>query len=125
MKRKALTFGISTLTVGTLLIGFWAGSAVGPSGYHLAKKVTLGGEGGWDYLYCDSKARRIYISRGTHVMVVDADSAAVVGDIPNTNGVHGIASLIKPLSMSSAIAMPCTPFVLGMSRSLRPRRLKC
>ena len=39
----------------------------------------------------DSKARRVYISRGTHVMVVDADTGAVVGDIPNTNGVHGIA----------------------------------
>jgi YVTN family beta-propeller protein len=63
----------------------------GPSGYHVAKKIVLGGEGGWDYLTVDSKARRVYISRGTHVMVVDADSGAVVGDIPNTNGVHGIA----------------------------------
>jgi len=91
MKRKPLTLGITTLATGMLLTGLWSASAVGPSGYHLAKKVTLGGEGGWDYLYCDSKARRVYLSRGTHVMVVDADSAAVVGDIPNTNGVHGIA----------------------------------
>ena len=63
----------------------------GPSGYHVAKKIVLGGEGGWDYLTVDSKARRVYISRGTHVMVVDADSGALLGDIPNTNGVHGIA----------------------------------
>src|SRR6266481_8790390 len=63
----------------------------GPSGYHVAKKVVLGGAGGWDYLTVDAKARRIYISRSTHVMVVDADSAALVGDIPGTNGVHGIA----------------------------------
>ncbi|HEX9545138.1 MAG TPA: hypothetical protein VF955_08130 [Pyrinomonadaceae bacterium] len=63
----------------------------GPSGYHVTKKIVLGGEGGWDYLTVDSEARRVYISRGTHVMVVDADSGAVVGDIPNTNGVHGIA----------------------------------
>src|SRR5438270_9975951 len=63
----------------------------GPSGYHVAKTYKLGGEGGWDYLTVDSKARRVYISRGTHVMVVDADNATVVGDIPNTNGVHGIA----------------------------------
>jgi len=63
----------------------------GLSGYHVTKKIVLGGEGGWDYLTVDSKARRVYISRGTHVMVVDADSGAVVGDIPNTNGVHGIA----------------------------------
>jgi DNA-binding beta-propeller fold protein YncE len=59
--------------------------------YHLLKKVVLGGEGFWDYLNCDSDARRVYISRGTHVMVVDADSYAVVGDIPGTDGVHGIA----------------------------------
>jgi len=65
--------------------------AAGSSGYHVAKKTVLGGDGGWDYLTVDAKARRIYISRGTHVMVVDADSAAVVGDIPGTNGVHGIA----------------------------------
>ena len=63
----------------------------GPSGYHITKKIVLGGEGGWDALTVDSKARRVYISRGTHVMVVDADTGAVVGDIPNTNGVHDIA----------------------------------
>lgn len=65
--------------------------SAGPSGYHINKKTVLGGEGGWDYLTVDSKARRVYISRGTHVMVVDADSYAVLGDIPGTNGVHGIA----------------------------------
>ena len=59
--------------------------------YHLLQKVTLGGEGGWDYLTVDPGARRLYISRGTHVMVVDADTYKVVGNIPNTNGVHGIA----------------------------------
>ncbi len=59
--------------------------------YHLVKKLVLGGEGGWDYLICDSDARRLYISRGSHVMVVDADTYAVVGDIPGTDGVHGIA----------------------------------
>ncbi len=65
--------------------------AAGSSGYHVSKKTVLGGDGGWDYLTVDSKARRVYISRSTHVMVVDADTTAVVGDIPGTNGVHGIA----------------------------------
>jgi DNA-binding beta-propeller fold protein YncE len=59
--------------------------------YKVINKVTLGGEGGWDYLMVDAAARRIYISRGTHVMVVDADSLKQVGDIPETPGVHGIA----------------------------------
>jgi DNA-binding beta-propeller fold protein YncE len=62
-----------------------------PSGYHLLKKFVLGGEGGWDLLAFDSAANRLYISRGTHVMVVDVDSGAIVGDIPNTPRVHGIA----------------------------------
>ncbi len=60
-------------------------------GFHLIKKVVLGGEGGWDYLTVDSPARRLYLSRSTRVMVLDADTYAVVGEIPNTEGVHGIA----------------------------------
>jgi len=73
-----------------VLLASWV-LAAGSSGYHVSKKTVLGGDGGWDYLTVDARARRIYISRSTHVMVVDADSAAVVGDIPGTNGVHGIA----------------------------------
>jgi DNA-binding beta-propeller fold protein YncE len=65
--------------------------AAAPVGYHVLKTYKLGGEGGWDYLLVDSAARRVYISRSTHVMVVDADTGAIVGDIPDTSGVHGIA----------------------------------
>jgi YVTN family beta-propeller protein len=61
------------------------------TGYHVVKQYKLGGDGGWDYLTIDPKARRVYISRSTHVMVVDADSGALAGDIPGTSGVHGIA----------------------------------
>jgi YVTN family beta-propeller protein len=80
--RRALLVSVSVL-LGTAIL------SAGPSGYHVTKTVKLGGDGGWDYLTVN--AGRIYISRGTHVMVVDADKGAVVGDIPNTNGVHGIA----------------------------------
>ncbi len=66
--------------------------AAHPAGaYKVLKTVKLGGDGGWDCLTIDSEARRLYISRGTHVMVVNADTGEVVGDIPGTNGVHGIA----------------------------------
>ena len=63
----------------------------GGTGYHVVRKLPLGGEGRWDYLTVDPDARRIYISRSTHVMVVDEDSGKIVGDIPDTKGVHGIA----------------------------------
>ena len=61
------------------------------SGYHLIKRIEAGGEGGWDYLIVDPVQRRLYVSHATRVMVFDADSGASVGEIPNTNGVHGIA----------------------------------
>jgi DNA-binding beta-propeller fold protein YncE len=63
----------------------------GPSGYQLVKTVSLPGDGFWDYVGMDSDARRIYVSHGTKVLVLDADSFAVVGEIPDTQGVHGIA----------------------------------
>lgn len=59
--------------------------------YHVARRVTVGGEGGWDYLVVDTAAHRLYLSRGSHVQVFDTDRDSVVGDIPDTPGVHGIA----------------------------------
>jgi DNA-binding beta-propeller fold protein YncE len=63
----------------------------GSSGYHLAKTIAVGGDEGWDYVAVDSDARRIYVSHGSRVVVLDADSGAVTGEIPDTQGVHGIA----------------------------------
>jgi hypothetical protein len=60
-------------------------------GYHVVKTYKLGGDGGWDYLTLDASTRRLYISRATHVMVIDVDSGKSVGDIPDTPGVHGVA----------------------------------
>ena len=59
--------------------------------FKLVSKYNVGGEGRWDLLTFDSKHRRLYVSRATHVQVIDADSGKVVGDIPGTDGVHGIA----------------------------------
>ncbi len=59
--------------------------------YHLIKKIPIPGEGGWDYLNVDEGARRLYVSHGTQVEVLDVDSGAIVGKVPNTPGVHGIA----------------------------------
>jgi len=92
MKSKAwlIFFG---LVVSALLAVFLSTppSEAALGGYHQVSKKVLGGEGFWDYLTLDAGARRLYVSHGTHVMVVDADTYEVVGDIPDTQGVHGIA----------------------------------
>ena len=67
------------------------GAAASGAGYKLLDTYKIGGEGGWDYLTADAVARRLYISRATHVMVLDLDSGKTVGDIGDTPGVHGIA----------------------------------
>lgn len=74
----------------TLLLAGSVVAASGP-GYRVVKTYKLGGEGGWDYLLADPDMHRLYISRGTHVVVIDADTGKSVGEIADTPGVHGIA----------------------------------
>ena len=59
--------------------------------YHVKQKFTLGGEGGWDYLTWDPAGKRLFISRGTRVIVFDPYKGTTLGEIPGTPGVHGIA----------------------------------
>ena len=54
-------------------------------------KIAVGGEGGWDYLSVDSESRRLYVSRGNRVVVIDLDQETVVGELPETPGIHGVA----------------------------------
>src|SRR5579862_7702053 len=62
-----------------------------PVDYSVIKKVPIPGTGSWDYLSVDEGARRLYVSHGTQVEVIDLDSLGVVGNIPKTEGVHGVA----------------------------------
>ena len=59
--------------------------------YKLTDTVKLGGDGGWDYLSYEQGAHRLFITRGTHVMVIDTNTLKQVGDIPDLNGIHGVA----------------------------------
>jgi YVTN family beta-propeller protein len=59
--------------------------------YSVTKKIPIPGQGSWDYLTVDEAARRLYVSHGTQVEVLDIDSGTVVGNVPKTLGVHGIA----------------------------------
>jgi YVTN family beta-propeller protein len=82
---------LKILVVVALSLSLFAASAQTNSGYHITKKIPIAGQGGWDYLTVDESARRLYVSHGTQVEVLDVDSGAVVGKIENTPGVHGIA----------------------------------
>jgi DNA-binding beta-propeller fold protein YncE len=66
-------------------------SAASDARYQVVTTYKVGGEGGWDYLIADPDTHRLFISRGTHVMVIDAETGKSVGDIADTPGVHGIA----------------------------------
>jgi YVTN family beta-propeller protein len=61
------------------------------SGYAVVRTMLLGGDGGWDYVFADSPARRLYIARATRFMVVDLETGKQVGEIPDTPGAHGVA----------------------------------
>ena len=65
--------------------------AVAQKSYKVADRVKLGGEGGWDYLTFDPVGNRIFITRGNHVMVVDAKTLKPTGDITDLSGTHGVA----------------------------------
>jgi hypothetical protein len=75
----------------TVLVAAAALAVAAAPGYKVVNTYKVGGDGGWDYLTADAAARRLYISRATHVIVLDLDSGKTVGDIADTPGVHGIA----------------------------------
>lgn len=69
----------------------WAQGSSAPQ-YHLVKKVVLGGEGGWDYFTVDPATHKIYIARGTYVMVVDPDGKVTAKmDVGKDNEAHAVA----------------------------------
>src|SRR5271165_2361593 len=59
--------------------------------FKVTDRIKLGGEGFWDYLTYDDEGQRLFITRGSHVMVVDAKSLKATGDIPDLSGIHGVA----------------------------------
>ena len=76
----------------TSLILLLAGVAIAATPtYKVVGHIKVGGPGSWDYVYVDSANHRLYVSHGTQTEVIDTASDKVVGTIPDTNGVHGIA----------------------------------
>src|SRR5882724_13035721 len=96
MRKMGIAGAVSLLSIAACLFLYngrvhAARVAAASSGYKVTGKIPVAGEGGWDYLVVDADARRLYLSHSTHVVVYDVDSHTVVGDIPDTQGVHGIA----------------------------------
>jgi DNA-binding beta-propeller fold protein YncE len=77
----------------TLVLLFCAGLAAADpgAGYHVVARWKPGGEGGWDYLTVDPSAHRLYFGRSTRVQVLDTQSGRLLGEVPDTPGIHGVA----------------------------------
>jgi DNA-binding beta-propeller fold protein YncE len=74
-----------------LTLALVAAAVFAAEGYKALNKIKIGGSGGWDYLVFDPSSDRIFVSHGNQVEVVDAKAGKLVGSIPDTPGVHGIA----------------------------------
>jgi DNA-binding beta-propeller fold protein YncE len=86
---KPLTFALAPVLLLGLLRPVAAQDAA--SAYEKVHKIEIGGDGGWDFIEVDAANRRLYVTRGTRVVVVDLDTEKVVGEIAETPGVHGVA----------------------------------
>ncbi len=95
MNQARVWIGIAALAAGMTAMSAtaaWCKPGMGENPeYKLKKKITLGGEGFWDYLIFDQSSNRVFITRGSRVVVLDAATDKVVGEIPNLQGIHGVA----------------------------------
>jgi hypothetical protein len=71
----------------------WTMPAYSQGQYHILNSYILGGEGGWDYLNLDPESGHLFITRGSHLMVVDPSSGKQLADITGLQGIHGTAFL--------------------------------
>jgi YVTN family beta-propeller protein len=83
ISRRFLALALVILTAAAL-------SAQAP-GYHVVDTFALGGSGSWDYLAFDGTGRRVFIARSNRMMVMDAVTGKLLGEIPGLKGAHGVA----------------------------------
>jgi DNA-binding beta-propeller fold protein YncE len=89
-----MTTRLLRLAAATLLVTPFVRGDASAQSFTVAR-YNIGGDGGTDYLTAEPGTGRVFVSRGTHVMVVDGASGRVLGDIPDTPRVHGIALVPK------------------------------
>src|SRR5215469_6225077 len=78
-----------------LLASVLTAPSIGSAQTFKVEKFDIKGEGGTDYVAVESATGRVFVSRGTHMMVVDGATGKVLGEIPNTPGVHGVGIATK------------------------------
>jgi len=84
-----------TTAAAVLFAGFLAASGTGRAQTFKVDKYDIKGEGGTDYVTVESATGRVFVSRSSHMMVVDGATGKVLGDIPDTPGVHGAGIATK------------------------------
>jgi len=84
MKKTIFTIGFIALTISTSTL-------LAQSNYRIANKIPVTGEGSWDYLNVDEVNGVIFVSHATVAQAIDIKTGKLVGTIPDTKGIHGIA----------------------------------
>jgi YVTN family beta-propeller protein len=112
----SLTAGLTTALI--------ADGAAAPN-MEVLQRWKLGGDGGWDYLTMDSANQRLFISRAIRVDVVSIESGKLIGSIPDTQGVHGIAlaPALKRGFTSNGRANSVTVFDLDTLKVIREAKV--
>ncbi len=88
--RPRIPVFVPLLVLSALAVPGAPARAAAPA-YGVVARIAAGGEGGWDCLVADGPSHRLFVTRGSHVQVIDTRRDTVVGDLPGTNGVHGVA----------------------------------
>src|SRR5260221_10993062 len=112
MLKHLTLFGLAALSTAVLFsaaIFSHAAAKPGPSGYHVIKTVSVPGDEGWDYIYVDSDARRVYISHSSHTVVMNADTTPSKATFPTHKASMASPSLPTSVAASPVTAAPTPP----------------
>lgn len=90
-----MRYCLCVLIVVSLLLSVSCAANAADVSYHRVKKIQVGDEGGWDHLTLDQAANRLYVARGNRITVIDVKKYAVLADIANVPGAHGVALVSK------------------------------
>ncbi len=85
----------AVLGVAASMLAVTCTAAPSPESWREVSRHILGGAGGWDLLAVDAQSRRVFITRGDHLMIADVDSGKMLGDIPGLHRAHGVALVPK------------------------------